>query len=766
MALGQIILNRLGKSRQQLTEALQDTDVPLGVLAQRIPDLADRIAAHDDADALLVARNRARDGQDLYWALHCARRLQALSADSDYGIELVQMLGWAQHWDEADRVLRGVRPDRGLEPLYLRTACEVDIGLGRFESARTRIAEIETTHPARAQALLARLIRALAARGAYAEARQLGADAGARFPGNAELAEARIRLSMLFDGPMSALKSLAAQTDVLPADTDLAIGLKAELLSEAGRHNDALDHLLVTAEHWERRGLFMGLLTGAAQHCDRVREVEVFLDRAHGRHGDLRPIIEARCNLAIDQSRSAEVPDLMTRLRAISLWSWRSAELAEACQSSDSASAHAVFDRMLVEGLRFVGPRIHYALYLYYFRSSHGGVAKASAIVSELIDSHRDQSGLMALHLKLLIAKDRDVLAQTFYQSLPKGQREGAELAPFGAYFLARAGEHRAAQTAWTQHLASSAHLSLNARSAYPTEVKLRFAPKSRDDILLFLTVFNGVEYLDWFLAYYRDLGVDHFFVVDNGSDDGTFERLLDEPDVSVFRQTGSFAASACGVFWANHLMRRFGVGHWCLHVDMDEALVFPLSDKGRSLRDLLRYLDAQGYATVAGIMLDIYPEQLGAEEGRDPFAASCFIDTDYVFTRNEIPPYTFVQGGVRARLTGRSLLMTKAPLLRMDAETAYVANNHQHTHLPVADVSVALLHYKFIGDISGRVDEAIDREEHFLGARFYRALREGLTRAAIEGSLIGSSSVRYSGTSQLVLSNLIHSSPGWENTR
>jgi len=275
--------------------------------------------------------------------------------------------------------------------------------------------------------------------------------------------------------------------------------------------------------------------------------------------------------------------------------------------------------------------------------------------------------------------------------------------------------------------------------------------------------VFNGIEFIDWFLRHYRGLGVDHFFVVDNGSDDGTFERLLEEPDISVFRNTGSFSRSACGVFWTNHLMQRFGVGHWCFHVDMDEAFVFPGDDQ-TDLATFLAYLDAQGFGSVPAFMLDIYPETLEPAAG-DPFGRSIYIDRDYSWMRSEVPPYTFVQGGLRSRMTGRSLMMTKAPLVKMTPDLWYLANNHQHTHLPVADVSAAVLHYKFIGDLVGRIDEAIERGEHFMGARFYRALRSSITSPE-SAKLVSEHSVRYAGSAQLVDLGLLQTCIRWEEFR
>ena len=468
------------------------------------------------------------------------------------------------------------------------------------------------------------------------------------------------------------------------------------------------------------------------------------------------------CNHAIDQGDAEAAAILSERVRETSTWTWMIIRFGAACQNPKGADIPAFLAMLEADGIRFPGPRILFALFVYYYSADMTQLVRAHEIIADLIPGAMDDSGLVALHLRLLIALDRDDEAQTFFARLPAGLRQTAVLAPFGLYFLARAGRDAEATAGWARHLAETAHMALNARSSLPDDIALRYQGSS-DDILVFVTVFNGMEYLDWFLAYYRKLGVSHFFFCDNGSDDGTFEHLLQQPDVSLFRNTGSFSASACGVFWANHLMRRFGVGRWCLHLDMDEALVFPGMEEGRTLRDLVDYMDAHGHeAAGAGCMVDIYPDVLATDPDQNAFDSSRFIDTDYVWMRNELPPYRFVKGGVRSRLTGRSLLMTKAPLVKMRADTAYIANNHQHTHLKLSDVSVALLHYKFIGAIRDRVAEAVDRQEHFLGARFYRVLQASLRTEGPDNTLTSMTSIAYAGPNQLCSLGLIRSSEGW----
>jgi hypothetical protein len=242
-------------------------------------------------------------------------------------------------------------------------------------------------------------------------------------------------------------------------------------------------------------------------------------------------------------------------------------------------------------------------------------------------------------------------------------------------------------------------------------------------------------------------------------------ERLCAEPDISVFSNTESFGRSGFGVLWVNHLMQRFAVDHWCFHVDIDEAFVFSGCDGTRTLRDLVAYCDDRGFGCVPAIELDMYPERLDGRPA-DPFAASCYFDVDYVAVRSELPPYTMIQGGIRERFTGIALAMQKTPLVRMAAEVRYLECNHSTIHLPVADISGALLHHKFAGDLKHRLDEAIARKEHFAGAISYRRLEGALGTAGFSQSLLSVHSRRYYGPDSLVHHGLIKSAPEWDGHR
>jgi len=93
------------------------------------------------------------------------------------------------------------------------------------------------------------------------------------------------------------------------------------------------------------------------------------------------------------------------------------------------------------------------------------------------------------------------------------------------------------------------------------------------------------------FLNHYRSLGVEEFLVIDNDSSDGSPEYLATQPDVRVFRTSDRFGEATQGTDWLNALLAEFGVGFWCVTVDIDELLVYlapsMLGHEGRPLAEL-----------------------------------------------------------------------------------------------------------------------------------------------------------------------------------
>jgi len=182
-----------------------------------------------------------------------------------------------------------------------------------------------------------------------------------------------------------------------------------------------------------------------------------------------------------------------------------------------------------------------------------------------------------------------------------------------------------------------------------------RTAQIRADAILAFSTVRNEIVRLPYFLDYYRGLGIDHFFFVDNGSDDGTTGYLADQPDVSLWVTNHSYRLSRFGVDWLGWLQWQYGHGHWCLTVDADELLVYP-DCEARGLRELTGWLDDRGLPSFGAAMVDLYPKGPMTEAKyvpeQDPTEVLCWFDTgNYRSRTHHYYGNLWIQGGVRERV-------------------------------------------------------------------------------------------------------------------
>lgn len=264
-------------------------------------------------------------------------------------------------------------------------------------------------------------------------------------------------------------------------------------------------------------------------------------------------------------------------------------------------------------------------------------------------------------------------------------------------------------------------------------------------DILAFSTLRNEITRLPWFFHHYRAMGINHFLMVDNGSDDGSVPYLLDQPDVSLWQTGASYRASRFGLDWLTWLQMRYGHERWTLMVDADELLIYAHHET-RSLYDLTAWLDAQGCEAFGALMLDLYPKgRLGTQmydPESDPRDTLNWFDPDAYRARRQNPlGNLWVQGGVRERVffadrPEKSPTLNKIPLVRWSRRKAYV--NSCHSALPRAlnfaydgpgghTPSGILLHTKFLPEVVEKSRIEKHRRQHFHDPDQFGAYYDGI---------------------------------------
>jgi len=266
-------------------------------------------------------------------------------------------------------------------------------------------------------------------------------------------------------------------------------------------------------------------------------------------------------------------------------------------------------------------------------------------------------------------------------------------------------------------------------------------------DILLFSTQRNEGVRLPYFLQYYRNLGVNHFLIVDNDSDDQSLAYLAGQSDVSVWHTTASYKRARFGVDWLNWLQRKYGHGHWTLVVDPDEFLIYPFCDS-RPLRALTDWLDASSIKSFAAMLIDMYPKgplnDAPYKAGQNPLEIAPWFDPgNYSIKKNARFGNLWIQGGPRMRVffpdaPEKAPALNKIPLVKWDRRYCYVSSTHMllprglnlvYDEWGGEKASGALLHTKFLDTFAAKAQEELQRKQHYAASVEYKAYAQSLAQ-------------------------------------
>jgi glycosyltransferase involved in cell wall biosynthesis len=311
-----------------------------------------------------------------------------------------------------------------------------------------------------------------------------------------------------------------------------------------------------------------------------------------------------------------------------------------------------------------------------------------------------------------------------------------------------------------------------------PTLLRRATRPSLAGDhaIFGFLTVRNELLRLPAVLDHHRRLGVDQFFIIDNGSSDGTREFAAAQQDVNLYSADGSYAESRFGMEWLRPLQDEFASRKWALTIDADELFIYPHWEQVQ-LRDFCSYLDGKGAGAVFSVLLDMYSDRTVQDTsysiGESLLNACPYFDPGpYRIIRGAAFPPIELRGGPRDRVFWSpdtkfaSPSMSKVPLVRWRPGYRYVSAQHfMRADAALSEVTGALLHFKFLYDFHERARREVERGEHFDGAREYKLYLQKLDQC--DGlTLYYDNSTRYENSDQLIKCKLMQCSPGYESFR
>ncbi|TVP45850.1 MAG: glycosyltransferase family 2 protein [Gemmatimonadales bacterium] len=254
------------------------------------------------------------------------------------------------------------------------------------------------------------------------------------------------------------------------------------------------------------------------------------------------------------------------------------------------------------------------------------------------------------------------------------------------------------------------------------------------EELVVVCMVRDGAVYLDTFLEHYRQLGASHMVLLDNGSRDETVDRAAGQPDVTLLRTHAPYRNHK--VIAKRCLVSRYGVSNWVLCVDIDELFDYPLRHRC-PLPAFLAYLNGGGFSAVVAHLLDMFPRGplLRAPEpwrqthrfydlssiSRQPYRKKYGERNRTATDRIEV-----LYGGIRDLRFGVQPMLTKHPLQFPGRGVRFV-NSHNVHGARVADVSAALLHFKYVEGFTEYAETAVTERSFFRDSLEYRSYLEAL---------------------------------------
>ena len=262
-----------------------------------------------------------------------------------------------------------------------------------------------------------------------------------------------------------------------------------------------------------------------------------------------------------------------------------------------------------------------------------------------------------------------------------------------------------------------------------------------KNSLAVVVVVRNEMIMLPHFLDHYRRLGVRCFLMVDNLSDDGTREYLLEQPDVGLFSTDTEYKNSHYGVAWQQALLGNFCLNKWVLLADADELLVYPDCETVPLAEFIEGIEQEEGADCIRTDMIDMYPfadlddADLTVES---PFAVAKWFDaspfTEWRLGKGQFSNSSSLLSSLRHRITPsiepNTFTAQKYGLLRYKPWMRLSQGIHDAAGVKVAAQSVWFAHFKYHAGFKDKVETEIRRGQHFGNAKEYLRYAEILAES------------------------------------
>lgn len=219
------------------------------------------------------------------------------------------------------------------------------------------------------------------------------------------------------------------------------------------------------------------------------------------------------------------------------------------------------------------------------------------------------------------------------------------------------------------------------------------------NSIILICVVKDEYLLLEYFIDYYKSIGVSHFIFINNGSTDETLEYLLNHPEnILLFDTKSSYKDNNFGVSWVTKILNKYCINKWCLVIDADELLYID------NLKVLKLLMKSSGSNVCKFYLLDMYPKNFGEiyERGKNFLTHSEYYDKESEIN-NSLS--NSLMGGIRKRVFNLNPCLKKKSFFlynfsccnKLQAGYHWLENFGNHTCVNYYEKYKIILHFKFI---------------------------------------------------------------------
>ena len=255
------------------------------------------------------------------------------------------------------------------------------------------------------------------------------------------------------------------------------------------------------------------------------------------------------------------------------------------------------------------------------------------------------------------------------------------------------------------------------------------------DTPILICAVKNDLHRVKMQVNHHKNLGINKMVYIDNMSDDGTLEWLVEE-GIDVYQVDDKFSSTAKNS-WFRQITDIYGYNRWYLILDSDELFVYP-GMEDHKINKLIDFANEANIDIFQTFMIDMYSkdELIGGKsdtislDAYDIKKENNYFDTQTYFIEQGYEGDRIL-GGPRYRMFSDDTetftpLLTKNPLIYLKKETFFSVHHsipyYKNFNHPIIS---GILHYKFLPTDNKKYKKIVEEGNYAGGSIEYKRYLE-----------------------------------------